>query len=64
MDSTVTAAKLSPDSSALVVGTTSGQAYFYIVDDTSLKLAQEFTPVPNHFVEDIVFFDNLTINHQ
>jgi WD40 repeat protein len=64
MDSAVTAAKLSPDSSALVVGTISGKAYFYIVDDTSLKLAQDFTPVPNHFVEDIVFFDNLTTNHQ
>jgi hypothetical protein len=64
MDSNVTVAKLSPDSSALVVGTTSGKAYFYIVDDTSLKLAQDFTPVPNHFVEDIVFFDNLTITHQ
>uniref|UniRef100_A0A7E4VGE6 Ge1_WD40 domain-containing protein n=1 Tax=Panagrellus redivivus TaxID=6233 RepID=A0A7E4VGE6_PANRE len=60
-ESNVTIARISPDSSALVVAEANGLAHFYVVEDTTIRLVSKTTPIPNQHVEDIVFFDNLTV---
>ena len=60
VDSEISNAKISPDSSALVICTVTGRLIFYITSEVELKVAQDFTPIQNHVAEDIIFLDDLT----
>ncbi|KAE9552426.1 hypothetical protein FO519_004367 [Halicephalobus sp. NKZ332] len=60
VDSEISNAKISPDSSALVICTVTGRLIFYITSETELKVAQDFTAIQNHVAEDIIFLDDLT----
>ncbi|KAH7701546.1 Protein Y44E3A.6 a [Aphelenchoides avenae] len=56
----VTAIRMSADATAVAVSTVDGATAFYVLDGDHFRKAQERTLLPNQYVEDLVFLDNLT----
>lgn len=51
---------MSADATAVAVSTADGVTAFYVQDGDKFKKAQESNLLPNQYVEDLVFLDNLT----
>ena len=59
MEDRVTAACISPDSTALAVGTDAGIVSFYVINENEMKFAHNWNPRLKTAISHLHFLDNL-----
>uniref|UniRef100_A0A915ERZ1 Enhancer of mRNA-decapping protein 4 WD40 repeat region domain-containing protein n=1 Tax=Ditylenchus dipsaci TaxID=166011 RepID=A0A915ERZ1_9BILA len=64
LTSEVTSIKLSPDATAMAVSTVDKNVTFFVVETDKTRFANTVQPMPNHFVEELIFLDNLAVQNQ
>ena len=61
MDDKVTATCISPDSTALAVGTAAGIVSFYVINENEIKFAHNWNPRLKTAISHLHFLDSLNI---
>lgn len=56
--------RLSPDATAIAVATMDCHVSFYVIDNGRTRFANRVRPLPNNYVEEIIFLDNLSNQNQ